>query len=341
MPTNRCGPEPTRRAGTRGGTWSVSALYGSPAKGAGVLNNELYVGRYVWNRSLWVKDPDTGKRTRIDRPRTEWQIDERAELRIVPDAAFNAVRARIGKANPRTGTYRKGATSTTLFGGLLRCARCGGAMVAVDARQYGCVARKDRGSSVCTGTLTPRKETDARLLAAIRDDLVAPTTISQVRAQAARALAEHDHGADAVVARKSVLRREIHNLADAIASLGLSDALRVRLATAERELKELDRRPAQEAMPTPDEIVGIYRSFILNLSETLATDIERARAALGHLLGSITIEATTDGVVAEMTTRPDRVLLAVAGAQMGLVAGAGFGTRLRTWILRNGDRTAA
>ena len=27
--------------GPRGGTWCVSALYGSPAKGAGVLNNEL------------------------------------------------------------------------------------------------------------------------------------------------------------------------------------------------------------------------------------------------------------------------------------------------------------
>ena len=37
--------------GPRGGTWCVSALYGSPAKGAGVLNNELYIGRYVWNRS--------------------------------------------------------------------------------------------------------------------------------------------------------------------------------------------------------------------------------------------------------------------------------------------------
>ena len=44
----------------RGGTWSVSALYGSPAKGSGVLNNELYIGRMVWNRSQWVKDPDTG-----------------------------------------------------------------------------------------------------------------------------------------------------------------------------------------------------------------------------------------------------------------------------------------
>jgi hypothetical protein len=31
--------------GPRGGTWSVSAVYGSPAKGAGILNNRLYIGR--------------------------------------------------------------------------------------------------------------------------------------------------------------------------------------------------------------------------------------------------------------------------------------------------------
>ncbi|MGD9945499.1 MAG: recombinase family protein [Burkholderiaceae bacterium] len=44
----------------RGGRWAVSALYGSPAKGSGVLNNELYVGRLIWNRSQWLKTPTRG-----------------------------------------------------------------------------------------------------------------------------------------------------------------------------------------------------------------------------------------------------------------------------------------
>ena len=72
--------------GPRGGTWSVSALYGSPAKGSGMLNNELYLGRYIWNRSRWVKDPDTRQRQRVDRPREEWQIENRQELRILDEA---------------------------------------------------------------------------------------------------------------------------------------------------------------------------------------------------------------------------------------------------------------
>ena len=41
----------------RGGTWAVSALHGSVARGLGLLNNELYIGRVVWNRRQWLKDP--------------------------------------------------------------------------------------------------------------------------------------------------------------------------------------------------------------------------------------------------------------------------------------------
>lgn len=38
----------------RRSSWSVAALYGSPAKGTGILNNSAYVGRVVWNRSQWL-----------------------------------------------------------------------------------------------------------------------------------------------------------------------------------------------------------------------------------------------------------------------------------------------
>ncbi|MBK7822965.1 MAG: recombinase family protein [Tessaracoccus sp.] len=80
-------------ASPRGGTWAVSALYGSPAKGSGVLNNLLYIGRMIWNRSQWVKDPDTGRRVRLDRPASEWQTVEAPELRIISDDLWNAARA--------------------------------------------------------------------------------------------------------------------------------------------------------------------------------------------------------------------------------------------------------
>jgi hypothetical protein len=35
--------------GPFGGAWSPSTIYGNSKRGTGILNNELYVGRLVWN----------------------------------------------------------------------------------------------------------------------------------------------------------------------------------------------------------------------------------------------------------------------------------------------------
>src|SRR5690348_4429127 len=53
-------------AGPRGGEWDASTINGNAAGGTGILNNELYIGRLVWNRLRYVKDPATGRR--ISRP---------------------------------------------------------------------------------------------------------------------------------------------------------------------------------------------------------------------------------------------------------------------------------
>jgi site-specific DNA recombinase len=45
----------------RDGRWLISALHA-------MLQSERYAGRLVWNRSVGVKDPDTGKRVRRERP---------------------------------------------------------------------------------------------------------------------------------------------------------------------------------------------------------------------------------------------------------------------------------
>src|SRR5262249_35517147 len=48
--------------GPQGAGWGASTINGNAARGTGILNNELYIGRLVWNRLQYVKDPRTGKR---------------------------------------------------------------------------------------------------------------------------------------------------------------------------------------------------------------------------------------------------------------------------------------
>src|SRR5687768_2455105 len=80
--------------GPFGGTWSPSTIHGNSRRGTGILNNELYVGRLIWNRLRYVKNPDTGKR--ISRLRSEERRvgKEIPSLRIVSDELWNAVKDR-------------------------------------------------------------------------------------------------------------------------------------------------------------------------------------------------------------------------------------------------------
>jgi len=74
------------RQGVAKRTWSHGAIAGSPAKGLGVLNNEKYAGRLVWNRSTWPRDPEQdGKQVRRELPSDQWVIQDAPGLRIVPD----------------------------------------------------------------------------------------------------------------------------------------------------------------------------------------------------------------------------------------------------------------
>jgi site-specific DNA recombinase len=47
-------PGPRRRG------WGASTIHGNAARGTSILNNSLYVGKFVWNNLKYVKDPETG-----------------------------------------------------------------------------------------------------------------------------------------------------------------------------------------------------------------------------------------------------------------------------------------
>lgn len=294
--------------GPRGGTWCVSALYGSPNKGSGVLNNELYLGRYIWNRSQWLKDPDTRKRVRMDRPRVEWVIEERPELRILDDALWQRSRDRMAR-RPRPGQR----APRSLFGGLLKCGKCGGAVIIVNATTYGCAARKDRGATVCGGLYISRMATDGRLLSLIRDELMSPAAIIELRELAAEALAAQQSDTQVGVTRRrlSTLEREIGNLTNAIAECGMSQALKTKLEAAENERQALTRAQTDmRPLPAPDALVAQYKRLAMDFKGALKDDIPRARQILADTGMQITLNEKGAEIWAEVATSAGRLLMA-------------------------------
>jgi DNA invertase Pin-like site-specific DNA recombinase len=104
----------------RGRRWRVSTLIGNPKRLNGILNNPIYIGRPVFGRQTFVKNPDTGKRQARPNSRHEWQQQELPALRIISDELWETAQIRRRKLSwkkPHNARRPK-----TLLSGLIKCA---------------------------------------------------------------------------------------------------------------------------------------------------------------------------------------------------------------------------
>jgi len=156
-----------------------------------MLHRELYVGRVIWNQSRWVKAPGSNKRLRRPRPRAEWRVIERPELRIVNDDLWKRVHERQAwlKETYRTekpaGLLNRAAVGRYLLSGFMRCGCCGANLIIVTGRkgdrppQYGCPQNFYRGT--CFNHVKERQDwIERKLLFEIRRQILTPEAIDYV-----------------------------------------------------------------------------------------------------------------------------------------------------------------
>ena len=110
----------------RGRSWNASTINGNMQRGTGIIQNELYAGRLVWNKVRMVKDPDTGKRLSRPNPKNDWQTVDMPGLRIVSQELFDTAQSRkraCGQKHPNQQRRPR-----HMLSGLLRCGACGAGM---------------------------------------------------------------------------------------------------------------------------------------------------------------------------------------------------------------------
>ena len=151
-----------RIAGPHGGSWGQSTINGNAARGTGILNNELYIGRLVWNRLRYIKDPGTGKRVSRLNPETDWVIQDVPDLRLIDHELWNDVKARQAGAHratapaaPKTGFWDR-RRPRYLFSGLMTCGTCGGGFSKISANLFGCSTARNKGT--CTNRINIRRD---------------------------------------------------------------------------------------------------------------------------------------------------------------------------------------
>lgn len=88
----------------QGGKWATTTLIGQVDRKSGLLRQTLYKGVLTFNRMMYRKNPDTGKRQSFIRPESEWIQVPAPELAIVDEALFDRVQEKIEE---RSSLYRQ------------------------------------------------------------------------------------------------------------------------------------------------------------------------------------------------------------------------------------------
>ena len=288
---------PRPRVGTKQATWCPSAI-------REMLRRELYIGRMVWNRTRFIKVPGTNRRVARPRPKSEWRISQRPELRIVNDQLWQAVQARQAifrtlYGGQRQGLLNRSASSGNLLTGFLKCGQCGANLVIVTGRRrrhamYGCPQHFYRGA--CGNGLRVRQEyLERQLLSDLQKATLRPEVIDHVlqeferQLQAARAHVSQDR--ERAQGKKRELEEQLQRLTAAVAEGGHSLFLLQAIAEREQELAVVERTAVacHHADQGTDEMRRFTLEHLSALPELLSTDVSRARAELARHVAQITL----------------------------------------------------
>ena len=314
-------------AAPKGGSWAFTAIYGHQKKDTGILNNPMYIGTEIWNRSKWIKDPMTGRRKRLERPKEEWVVHDSPELRIVPQELWNAVKKRQKdtaekiQSRQTCGAYRgRGRGGKYLLSGVLKCGCCGANFTMVNKTHYGCATRINRGKSVCGNTqLISREQAEHTFLKVIRKDLLSKEAYSFYIAELNRLSKESRPNTQEYEKDFARAEQEITNILDAIRQGIVTSSTKAALEQAERQKAEAEKNIATAKTTVIDlvpQAKDIYRELVKNLGDL--SDVKAAQKAVSDLLGEIQLHPTEHGLEAEyenggLMTAVSRNLVAGAG----------------------------
>lgn len=282
--------------GPLGVAWSPSTIHGHSRRGTGLLNNELYVGRLVWNRQRYVKNPDTGRRLARLNPEEEWVITDVPHLRIIDDELWQAVKARQAatRNTMKTGIDRA-RRPKYLFSGLTRCASCGGGFILSSHDRLTCFNARSRGT--CTNRRSiKRQELEARVLGAMRERFFDPEAFAAFCEgfTGEMTLLRRQHLARSAGARGELAAVE-RRLAEILKALGdgyRSEAWKAELVTLDARKAALTAAIAEAPMPAlHPQMAEVFRIKATTLAAGLEHDEQRdaARQALRGFLERIEI----------------------------------------------------
>jgi site-specific DNA recombinase len=335
--------------GPGGRPWGDTTIRGHHERGTGILRNELYIGRLVWNRLRYVKDPVSRKRRSRLNPPTGWLVEEVPDLRIVDETLWEAVQRRLRGIRDSDGVKKARATrfwerrrARHLLTEKAFCGVCGSPLASIGADHLAC--GKARRMGTCDNRRSVRRGVvEGLILDALKHQLMAPDLVAEFIDEFHREVnrQRQDVELERATARSELatVNRKLDGLVEAIADGLRAAALQQRLDDLETRKAALEARLAAPA-PTPvrlhPNLAQLYRKKVAELHSALS-DPELSAEALELIRGLIErveLHPAEDGFrielvgeIANMVTLSagaESVTSAMERASVKVVAGAGF-----------------
>ena len=269
-----------------------------------VTYRPLYKGDVVYNQTQ--KRNTWGQVAQAARPVADHRRRHDPVLRIISDDLWNAVQARNQNAkdaylrhtNGRVWGRPGGADSKYLLPGFATCSVCGGTLEVRQRRLgteklpvYGYATYHRKGITVCDNRLEVRMDVvDLAVLSTLENEVMNPEVVRRALRHSLDAIRP---SADALNERKHALltehdnvQRELHRLADAVASGVNSSTLMNRLHQGERRVQDIDRELKTYSLPRVDEaqLEVSLRNTLDDWRGALRRHVPQARQMLRKLL---------------------------------------------------------
>ena len=330
--------------GPTGKAWGPSTINGNWRRGTGILNNELYIGRLVWNRLAYIKNPDTGKRVSRLNDKSALIITDVPELRIVDQDLWERVKERQHGLRKLPSFHEK-QRPRMLLSYLLKCGCCGGGFSKVSQNHYGCSTARNKGT--CHNRLTVRQDMlEGLVIGALQSRLMDPALLAEFCDEYSRHLNKlrAEKNASLVAAQDELARltkqREniIQAIKDGVPATEVKDDL-ARIVMRREEVETLLAGTTEEPVLLHPNMGAEYRKQVANLAQVLNREENRGEAAdiLRSLVDRIELRPNQQGKleidlygdlagILTLAAKKDRPLdqNGLSVQQVKVVAGVGF-----------------